>query len=379
MLPKTRKRKHRPRHHASFEASGNTNASGRADTLPQPDPALWIQAHEADIIRGPRAAPAAESLEVQYDGDGKLVSVGDGLIRWKAVQSESETGPSTSFADDSFLLGHPDPDRDRGSEGTRDKLDGVWVDRYDARLLLEALPIVHPNANALLEPGSPTGWSDLPSDTEDVFFLSPEEVDDLRRDKRRRLMDRIREERVKALQEEQGEEERKEEDEWGGSDEEPDDQQAQLMQRTAAHILSSPNPAQLEMRILANHGADSRFAFLRGRWPRAWKMTKTRIRIEGEKAKAKDAKQTNVVALGGLAGYGDSGTESDESGGEVPPAAPDSGDSLVAAADTSVSSYVAVDDAEDEAKRARRARAKEWAEKRRAERATHPECGDDDP
>ncbi|EEB88528.1 hypothetical protein MPER_13589, partial [Moniliophthora perniciosa FA553] len=37
------------------------------------------------------------------------------------------------------------------------------------------------------------------------------------------------------------------EDVWGGSDEEPEDTQKDLMRRTAKHILSSPNPAQLEM------------------------------------------------------------------------------------------------------------------------------------
>lgn len=37
----------------------------------------------------------------------------------------------------------------------------------------------------------------------------------------------------------------------------------QLMQRTAAALSNSPNPMQLEMKIYANHGNDSRFAFLR--------------------------------------------------------------------------------------------------------------------
>src|SRR5882757_696876 len=50
----------------------------------------------------------------------------------------------------------------------------------------------------------------------------------------------------------------------------PDEHQITLMRRTAAHITSSPNPEQLEMRILANHGNDTRFSFLRGRWKCAW-------------------------------------------------------------------------------------------------------------
>ena len=69
------------------------------------------------------------------------------------------------------------------------------------------------------------------------------------------------------------------------------------MQRTALHIQSSPNPAQLEMRILANHGGDRRFAFLRGRWSRYWKdMT--------DQARKETLKRDEPAGLGGLAAYG---------------------------------------------------------------------------
>ena len=67
---------------------------------------------------------------------------------------------------------------------------------------------------------SPTGWSDLPSDTEDMFFLSPEEVEDYHRVKRRRMMEQGREERLRAMKAAEDEVEVHEEDEWGGSDEE---------------------------------------------------------------------------------------------------------------------------------------------------------------
>ena len=94
--------------------------------------------------------------------------------------------------------------------------------RYDARLLLDALP--KPNhTGTSQQPGSPTGWSDLPSDTEDTFFFTPDETEDFRREKRRRLLERTREERLKARMEEdhiEGMENREEEDVWGGSDEE---------------------------------------------------------------------------------------------------------------------------------------------------------------
>ncbi len=96
------------------------------------------------------------------------------------------------------------------------------VSRYDVRLLLDTLP---PSTSG---PGdidtarlSPTGWSDLPSDSEDTFFFSPDEVEDYHREKRRRMIDQSREERLRALRAESGDDAaREEEDPWGGSDEE---------------------------------------------------------------------------------------------------------------------------------------------------------------
>ena len=90
------------------------------------------------------------------------------------------------------------------------------------------------------------------------------------------------------------------------------------MRRTASHIMSSPNAAQLEMRILANHGADPRFAFLRGRWSRAWRLTKGKLRLELEaerKRKEELAQKSSSATLGGLAGYGSSGEDDSEDEG----------------------------------------------------------------
>ena len=93
--------------------------------------------------------------------------------------------------------------------------------RYDARLLLDALPsftaLPQSQEAARL---SPTGWSDLPSDSEDTFFLNLEEIEDYRRDKRRKVLENLREERLRALREEREEEEAPNEDPWGESDEE---------------------------------------------------------------------------------------------------------------------------------------------------------------
>ncbi|KAF8147736.1 hypothetical protein K438DRAFT_1625891, partial [Mycena galopus ATCC 62051] len=208
--------------------------------------------------------------------------------------------------------------------------------RYDARLLLDSLP----KLTRAFSPPSPTGWSDLPSDTEDTFFFTPREADDYRQEKRRKLMDQAREERLRARRAEDGE---PEEEVWGGSDEEPDEGQRVLMERTAASVTSGRNPAQLEMRILANYGSDKRFAFLRGRWKTAWTAMKRKAQQDQE------AKQSAPPAgLGNLADYGDSDEDKDEPGTAADPE---------------------VEPTPQAALAARQARAKAWAESRRASKS----------
>ena len=132
------------------------------------------------------------------------------------------------------------------------------------------------------------------------------------------------------------------------------------MRRTATHLLSSLNPAQLEMRILANYGSDKRFAFLRGRWSRGWNLIKAKARLETDKEKDQTGKPDEVgknqsgLGLGLVTGYG-----SDEEDVEEPSAISKDGDALPA--EPPDSTMVA----EEAAKEARRKRAKEWAEKRR--------------
>ena len=57
----------------------------------------------------------------------------------------------------------------------------------------------------------------MPSDTEDTFFFTPYEIDDYRREKRRRLIEKNREDRLRDLA---AIEENEHSDRWGGSDEE---------------------------------------------------------------------------------------------------------------------------------------------------------------
>ena len=143
------------------------------------------------------------------------------------------------------------------------------------------------------------------------------------------------------------------------------------MRRTASHVLSSPNPAQLEMRILANHGADRRFAFLRGRWSRAWRLAKGHAKLQLEKDKEKEETRP-AAALGGLGGYGDSDDEesasSPEANSKLPAFEPQQDVPSDATAAANEVNTVAVD--EETLKEARRARAKEWAAQRRAQMAS---------
>ena len=157
----------------------------------------------------------------------------------------------------------------------------------------------------------------------------------------------------------------------------PDDAHRELMRRTASHILTSPNPAQLEMRILANHGADPRFAFLRGRWSRAWRMAKGKVRLEQEEEKKRRVEAAKKQSsIGGLAGYGDSDEESGSGGeGQDEIREPPVQDSGTAEGGQPMEHPP---EADDEVKAARRARAREWAEKRRAAKEA-VETHDDSP
>lgn len=160
---------------------------------------------------------------------------------------------------------------------------------------------------------SPAGWSDLPSDEEDTFFLSALEVEDVYRAKRRRKLDDDRQQRLQLLRDAEPADshENVETDSlWGGSDEECSQSQLELMRRTAAHLSNSENSAQLEMRILANHGGDKRFAFLRGRWKRCWSQEKKAAL--GEKKDLHRVAAESSSGLVGLASYSDSDEEDEE-------------------------------------------------------------------
>jgi hypothetical protein len=261
--------------------------------------------------------------------------------------------------------------------------------RYDARLLLDALPTlsVSPTTPLHAPPDSPCsgGWSDLPSDAEDTFFLTPSETADLHRTKRIRHLDDLRNARLRALSP-LSDDAADDTDPWGDSDEEvsppsfsqkdntarssfnhlqPDAAQVELMKRTATHVVCATNDAQLRARILAHHGADTRFAFLRGRWGRAW------ARAQEEARRDVLAEREAQGALGGLTGYG-SGSESEsENDAESSEGGRDDTGGVSGGEDRV--QVVVAETAEEPTvlttQEARRAKAREWAQKRRAERA----------
>ena len=199
----------------------------------------------------------------------------------------------------------------------------VRVNRFDARLLLSELPQSHSTP----VPGSPTpsssGWSDLPSDTEDAFFLSSKELDDVRYTKRQRQLEEARQERLAALRRTGDIDDSNstfEKETWGGSDEEPDTTQLVLMERTATHLYASPDRVKLKARILANHGADTRFGFLRGRWRRTWERVQAKVVAAAAAEREREEKEKGGKLMMGLEGYGDSDSSSsndeDEGGAE---------------------------------------------------------------
>jgi hypothetical protein len=153
----------------------------------------------------------------------------------------------------------------------------------------------------------------------------------------------------------------------------PDEQQVELIRRTAAHVVRATNDAQLRARILAHHGADPRFAFLRGRWSRAW----ARVQVEAHREMLAEQEAQNAGALGGLTGYGSASASENEAedhdsgGGDVT----EHVQALEEAQGVSEELALRV------AQEARRAKAREWAEKRRAAKAlaiaaTEPEKDD---
>ncbi|EPQ29905.1 uncharacterized protein PFL1_02578 [Pseudozyma flocculosa PF-1] len=174
----------------------------------------------------------------------------------------------------------------------QDRLHKIWTDRFDVIHLLSSLPakpkrttVPSRTASTSSPPSDDDsdGFSDLPSDSDDLFFLTSSEAADYLRDKKRNRLEDERQKRIAAiLALEQGDQadpaltaDAATEAQAGF----PDQTQYELMQRTAKVLLQSTNPTVLEMKILANHGSDPRFAFLRKGtkqlYPDVWKRLRS--------------------------------------------------------------------------------------------------------
>ncbi|KAL5501109.1 hypothetical protein ACEPAH_9496 [Sanghuangporus vaninii] len=263
----------------------------------QPEP-HWLAVHKSEEGIG-----LAQAFHVDVHEADLVIGKEDLALKLEAPDANAQ---STN------LTGTDASDTTRASGLIKDNRgeSDVLVDRFDARLLLSDLSEAFDSQAAMKsEPGSPlssSGWSDLPSDVEDAFYLSPSEIADVRFTKRRRVLEEARIERLAALRAAGDESVSSEDaDPWGGSDEEPDAAQTLLMERTAAHLQTSPDRTRLTARILANHGADRRFAFLRGRWSRAWLRAKAKAAAAATQKEDKE-KTASRSQLTGLADYGDS-------------------------------------------------------------------------
>lgn len=169
--------------------------------------------------------------------------------------------------------------------------------------------------------------------------------------------------------------------------------QLALMERTAAAVRASSTPDVLQMRILAGHGADGRFSFLRRGREQHWGPEWDRL-LRGERVTLEEEKR------GLLVGYGSDSEESDGNAsaqqGEAPAKpgveASEQSDDQAAAAQCRAASpercgapstspetpvvkrSLSPQDADADAlavaaKAARLQRAREWASKRRQELA----------
>ncbi|ODN79762.1 hypothetical protein L202_03673 [Cryptococcus amylolentus CBS 6039] len=236
----------------------------------------------------------------------------------------------------------------------------MWTDLHDMIHLLPSLP--SEGRNLSLKASSPTrsssSWS-LPSDTEETWALSDEEEMEIyKNEKKKKWMEGLRAERLREREREdmdRGKAVQKSADGWD-DDEEPPEAILTLMAHTALALSGSPNPSVLEIRILTNHSNDERFAFLRGRYRKAWEAAKGKVKREKEEKARKEERERG---LGGLGGYG-SGSESESEGTpepphDEPPPPPE---------DDPLPPLPPANDDEEEKKRQRRLRAEEWKRKR---------------
>ena len=131
-MASARKRKQRPEFNTNH--SSIRHEAEQAEQGHNLDPSLFIQAYEADVIRGPHASEAAESLEAfaydtATDCPVQVRKIGDALIQW----GENQLGKPSAFpGDEDEIIGSSR----QAIKLQNDEQNAVWVDRYVVSLEL---------------------------------------------------------------------------------------------------------------------------------------------------------------------------------------------------------------------------------------------------
>ncbi|KAI5478575.1 hypothetical protein MNV49_004834 [Pseudohyphozyma bogoriensis] len=170
-------------------------------------------------------------------------------------------------------------------------------------------------------PISDSGFTDLPSDSEDMFYFTVEERDEINAARKRRRLEDDRMERLKAREEEDRlrEEERRKKEEEENT---PTETQLAMMFKLHSTLRSADNPALLEIRILANHGSDAKFGFMRkgGKFNSIWEDIRSGKRKEAAATPPSPPPDQSPAQNGGLVGYeSDSQDEAEEKAKEESP------------------------------------------------------------
>lgn len=188
-----------------------------------------------------------------------------------------------------------------------------FISRYDARLLLSTTPPTGFEEPTIVTPPpvSPTGYSDLPSDHEEMFYFDESERQEIAQRKLRRKRDEQQHKRIRLRE---AEDKQREENIRLSKIPPPD--QILLMSRTLEALNSSPSPSLLEIKILANHGNDPRFAsFLGkdGKYRTYWESLKSGQQSTEKSGSSEQPKLSQVEnnGLQGIADYGESSDEAD--------------------------------------------------------------------
>ncbi|KAK4058223.1 hypothetical protein OIO90_000962 [Microbotryomycetes sp. JL221] len=283
---------------------------------------VYVMAHEATLIKGHEAL---------------------------ARQTEDPTAPGTRLIKWSGQTDHEQP---------------VWIDKYDALNLLPTLPFSLEQSPPSPAPSS-TGFSDMPSDSEELFYFDQQTREDIARDKKRRRLERERDERIRQIDQATA----REQEQNAVQDEEPSQTQLDMMRKLNSTLLAATDPKMLEIRIMTKYSTDERFDFLKknGRFRKYWEQIR-----EDSRQKQNADKEAELVKST-LVGYGcdsDNDQAEDCRRNKTEPALPPSTE-IATTVENGATAEVNDDStaAQRKKREERAAKAKAWAERRKAERA----------